>query len=172
MVLPAHTTHLLQMFDVVLAKSFKKLFSEKFIKLFSQKDLTKEKMTAAIRESAINSLIKSWSEVCSVQNCESASDKTGIYPLNLEKVLSNPFIHSLADEEKLIIQNRRRRNRLNINGKQLNYPETFNQINQSIFSKNSSLHLCLFSEINYIDYCNQIFSNGFDDVVLFSKFHY
>lgn len=54
------------MFDVVLAKSFKKLFSEKFIKLFSQKDLTKETMTAAIRELAINSLIKSWSEVCSV----------------------------------------------------------------------------------------------------------
>lgn len=110
LVLHAHTTHLLQMFDVVLAKPFKKLFSEKFIKLFSQKDLTKETMAAAIRETAIDSLIKSRSEVCSVQNCESAADKTGIYPLNLEKVLSNPFIHSLTDEEKLTIQNRRRRN--------------------------------------------------------------
>lgn len=172
LVLPAHTTHLLQMFDVVLAKPFKKLFSDKFLKIFSQKDLTKETMAAAIRESAINSLIKSWSDVCSVQNCESAADKTGIYPLNLEKVLSNPFIHTLTDEEKLIIQNRRRTNRLNINGKKLNDPETFNQINQSIFTKDSFRHLCLLGEINYIDYCNQIFSNGFDDVVLFSKFHY
>lgn len=172
MVLPAHTTHLLQMFDVVLAKPFKKFFSEKFLKIFSQKDLTKETMAAAIRESAINSLIKSWSDVCSVQNCESAADKTGIYPLNLEKVLSNPFIHSLTEEEKLIIQNRRRTNRLNINGKQLNDPETFNQINQSIFTKDSFRHLCLLGEINYIDYCKQIFNKNFDDVVLFSKFHY
>ena len=129
-------------------------------------------MAAAIRETAIDSLIKSRSEVCSVQNCESAADKTGIYPSNLEKVLSNPYIHSLTEEEKLIIQNRRRTNRLNINGKQLNDPKTFNQINQSIFTKDSFMHLCFLGEINYIDYCKQIYNKNFDDVVLFSKFHY
>lgn len=78
LVLPAHTIHLLQMFDVVLAKPFKKRFSEKFNKLFNNLDLNKyTSLASAIRECAINCMVDSWSEVCTTPNCEIAARVTG-----------------------------------------------------------------------------------------------
>ena len=68
----------------------------------------------------------------------------------------------MTNEEEQIIQNRFSKNQLNINGKQLNDPETLNRINQNIFNKDLFIHLCLLSEIYYIEY-----DNGF----LFSKYH-
>ena len=60
LVLPAHTTHLLQMFDVVLAKPFKKLFSRKFNEYFSQKCFLNLPLAAIKRDCAVKSLIESW----------------------------------------------------------------------------------------------------------------
>ncbi|KAK8881634.1 hypothetical protein M9Y10_004378 [Tritrichomonas musculus] len=87
LVLPAHTTHLLQMFDVVLAKPFKKRFSEKFNKVFSKLDINKYySITSAIRETAIDCLIDLWSEVCTSPNCKTAAEVTGTYPPNRDNV--------------------------------------------------------------------------------------
>lgn len=173
LVLPAHTTHLLQMFDVVLAKPFKKRFSEKFNKIFSKLDFTKyNSIASAIRETAVNCLIDAWSEVCTSSNCQKAAEVTGTFPQNRETVLSNVFVHSLTEEEKQAQQKKRKSSRLNINGKILNDQSTFDEINSTIYQKESFRHLSVVSPFDYCEFCCEMATHEFDDAILFSKFHH
>lgn len=117
-ILPAHTTHLLQMFDVVLARKFKKTFNKKFTKLLTNQCLLRNKSFAgAIRECAFSALVQSWNEACSVSNCLTAAKKTGTFPFNMDEVITSPFVHELNEEERQLLQKKRKNNRLNINSK-------------------------------------------------------
>lgn len=70
--------------------------------------------------------------------------------------------------------NRKKRisKRLNINGKRLNDQTTFDEINQTIYQKDSFRHLSVVSHFNYIDFCHEMANYEFEDARLFSKFHY
>ena len=172
LVLPAHTTHLLQMFDVVLAKPFKKKFSRIFNTLFTEKCLQERSMASIIRECAIQAVIQSWSAVCNYQNCMTASNVTGTYPHNLEKILSQPFIHNLTEDEKILLQKKRQNNRLNINGKLVTDNHNLREINESIHEKEAFKHLCVTGPVDYIPFCFKIRDYKFKDLSIFSKFHF
>ena len=172
LILPAHTTHLLQMFDVVLAKPFKKQFSRIFNTLFSEKCLEDRSMASIIRDSAIQAVIQSWSAVCNYQNCITAANITGTYPHNIDKVLSQPFIHDLTEEEKNLLQKKRKNNRLNINGKLVTDLQVLKEINESIHEKEAFKHLCVTGPVDYISFCSEKLNYKFDDVNIFSRFHF
>lgn len=172
LVLPAHTTHLLQMFDVVLAKPFKKQFSRNFNRLFSENCLNDQSTASIIRECAIQAVIQSWSSVCNYQNCTAAANTTGTYPHNLEVILSQPFIHDLTEAEKELLQRRRHNNRLNINGKLVTDIQNLKEINESIHEKEAFKHLCVTGPVDYIPFCLEKSGDEFNDVNIFSKFHF
>ena len=79
-ILPFHTTHLLQMPDVVFKRKFKKRFSKKFSKKFTNKCLlNKNSIASAVRDCVISALIEAWSETCTVEDCQTAAEVTGTY---------------------------------------------------------------------------------------------
>lgn len=99
LVLPSNSTHLLQTFDVGMAKPFKKHFSQIFNALFAEQCLQQQSMASIIRNCAIEAAIQSWNSVCNYQNCKKAAFMTGTYHHNLEQILQQPFIHDLTNEE-------------------------------------------------------------------------
>ena len=172
LILPSHCTHLLQMFDVVLASPFKKKFSKLFNKLFNKNCLLNYKSYAAlIRDCAINAVIKTWNEICTINNCETAAQSTGTFPQDLDLILSSPFIHDLTDEEKIAQKKKKKRNRLNINGKVVTTFDNLNEINNAIYEKETFRHLCLYHDIDYIPLCHELQTYEFENARLFTKFH-
>ena len=49
---------------------------------------------------------------------------------------------------------------------------TFNEINQTIYQKESFRHFSVVSHFNYIDFCHEMSNYEFEDARLFSKIHY
>ena len=172
LVLPAHTTHLLQMFDVVLAKPFKKSFSRKFNEYFSKKCLLDLPLASIIRDCAVKALIESWDEVCTIHNCSTAAETTGTYPQDLEIILESTYAHDLTEEEQQLIRRKRKNNRLNINGKVVTQLDNLKEINEAIHQKDAFRHLCVTGPVDYIPFCTEKSKSEFEDVILFSKFHH
>ena len=173
LILPAHTTHLLQIFDVILARKFKKKFSKLFSKMFiNQKFTDGSSMASVIRECVFSSLLQSWNESCTKDDCENAAKITGTFPFNTEIVLNSTFVHELTNEEKDFLKKKRRQNNiLNINGKIITNYDTLNEINQTIFQKVIFKHLCVTDQIDYIKFCSDI-GNSYYDINVFSNIHY
>ena len=96
-ILPSHTTHVLQMFDVGLASPLKKEFTSKF-----RKELKKLNTTPS-----------------TPINCESAAKTTGTYPVSAEAAKMSPFVRKLTDAEREKFEARKRRNenRVSISGR-------------------------------------------------------
>lgn len=173
LILPSHTTHLLQMFDVVLARKFKKRFSNKFSKkLTNQCLLNNRSMASAIRQCVISSLVEAWSETCTVEDCMMAAKVTSTYPYDPNIVLSSTFVHVLTIEEIEIMKKKRKNNRLNINSKVITDLDFLDKLNHTVYQKESFRHICVYQEVNYIDLCNEIKSGCYHDVNIFSRLHY
>lgn len=172
LVLPAHTTHLLQMFDVVLAKPFKKLFSRKFNEFFIEKCLLNIPMSSIIRNCAIRAIIYSWDDTCTYENCSKAAEVTGTFPQNIDVILSNPYVHDLNEEEEQLMKKKRQCNRLNINGKLVTDIVNLKEINEVIHEKESFKHLCVTGPVDYIPFCYEMRNKNFNDVILFTTFHH
>ena len=110
MILPAHTTHLLQAFDVVLASPLKCHF-RRF--LASEKEALGGRrstlnQTAWSRLVTISAFIRAWRAVTSGSLCARSFEKVGIFPLNPDRVLCSPFVVETATPslgEKTIINN-------------------------------------------------------------------
>ena len=124
-ILLAHTTHLLQMFDVVLAKPFKKSFTKIFTRI----------LASIIRSCVFEALSKVWSQTCNVAKCMEAARKTGTVSENTEIILQSPFILELSQEEKLLQNKKRKTRRLNINAGNLTDPDVMDEINTAISQK-------------------------------------
>lgn len=92
LVLPAHTSHLLQPFDVVLAAplkaSFRHFLSEEKAKLRNA-PLTKAAKTRLI---LVRAFIRSWRTVATPENCARSFEAVGIFPLSPFVVLNSPFV--------------------------------------------------------------------------------
>ena len=121
LILPSHTTHVLQMFDVGLASPLKKEFTTKFRKeLKKLKNAKKGTSTAAlIRLAAVKAFISAWEMVCTPINCESAARQTGTYPVDMNAAKNSPFVRNLTPEEKERYEARMKKNenRLSISGR-------------------------------------------------------
>ena len=119
LILPSHTTHVLQMFDVGLASPLKKKFTERFRKLLSEFDENDfQSFAAKVRLAAITAFVDAWRSVCTPSNCASAARATGTFPVSVNEVEKSPFVRDLTAEEQERYNQRQARNanRVTISG--------------------------------------------------------
>jgi hypothetical protein len=141
LILPAHTTHLMQMFDVVLAWPFKAKFSEIFIHLQKNDKTIFESVTARSRNHAIRACISAWQAVCTLDNCLSAAAATGIRPYDPDKLLASRFICESPAVPMDVPFETRLRHRLNINDSIITDPSVVEEIRSMIASNVNYSHL-------------------------------
>ena len=122
-VLPSHTTHVLQLFDVVLASPTKKLFTDLFRKALQ--DQTRQisgNETATKRKLAIECMVQAWNTKCTTEACINGAKKVGIYPVSASEPKTSKYVRELTPDEQVVV-NRIANNansRLNINCSILN----------------------------------------------------
>ena len=100
LILPSRTSHVCQPFDVGLASPMKRR-----IKNFSQSPppivqelLSNFKIQAAKqRILIISAIINAWWQTATPVNCQTSFAATGIFPYNLEKVVSNRFVRPTTE---------------------------------------------------------------------------
>ena len=111
LVIRSHCTHVLQMFDVVLAGPLKQEFTAKFRKLLKKSDnLSGTTAAAKVREAAVLAFVHAWRHACTPVNCVTAARKTGYYPLNVQAAEHSPFVRNLTVEEQARFDAREKRN--------------------------------------------------------------
>lgn len=93
-ILPAHCTHLLQAFDVVLASSLKVNFRKYLIaeKQYLQKNHAPQSKAACIRVIMVRAFLKAWRSASSPQACARSFEAVGICPACPFRVLESPFV--------------------------------------------------------------------------------
>lgn len=123
LILPEHSTHVTQMFDVALAYPLKQCYSKNFQKLLKNIDfnnLTISKI-AEIRKIAVSSIVSAWSATCTYLACKKAAEVTGFVPFNKDKVRESKYAIQRTPEEDNEYQIKKsKRNRLDINSNILN----------------------------------------------------
>ena len=142
--LPAHSTHILQVFDVSLASPLKNFFSD-FLReyLCSRKYEIPGNDEATLRRCSFMAIVAAWQKACTIDNCLSGAEKVGICPYNPEKAVSNEYVRELTEYERNIVENRRRLNReLNINLLELTHPRNVEMIRQYMLAHNCEAILC------------------------------
>ena len=150
LVIPSHCSHVLQMFDCVIASPLKKDFSNYFEKILSniQDDHDIDKMTAKVRYAAILSFASAWKRNCNPYTAEKAAKITGTYPPNAEEALKSVFVHQLTEEEQARFNKRMERlqKRINISGQIITNDEKIYSLADSIQKVKKFVHLC---DLNY-----------------------
>lgn len=110
LVLPAHTTHLLQAFDVVLASPLKSHF-RRFLAAEKQANEHRRgslSQAAWSRLVTVAAFIRAWRCVTSGSLCARSFEKVGIFPLCPDVVLRSPFVVTVPNpdlEEKTFLNN-------------------------------------------------------------------
>ena len=138
LVLPSHTSHITQMFDVILASAFKVTYKEKLMRV-SKRDFTESLSTVGFhRYNSIVSLISAWYYISDIQNCVRSAKITGFFPFDIDIVVSSRFI----SEKNFEIPNHRRF--LNINGRIL----TDDAVYQEILNNNEDKEDILYSSLS------------------------
>lgn len=100
LILPSRTSHVCQPFDVGLASPMKRR-----IKDFSQspppivQELLSNFKTQAAKQRIliISAIINAWWQTATPVNCQTSFAATGIFPYNLEKVVSNRFVRPTTE---------------------------------------------------------------------------
>ena len=126
LILPAHTTHITQMFDVGLAASLKKVIAQTLSKLLKGVDLSGEESSkiSKLRHAVISSFITGWQSVCNYKMCRKAAAKTGWYPFNESAASESQYAQYMTEEEDAeYLRKRESRTRLDINARLLNTEE-------------------------------------------------
>lgn len=94
--LPPHTSHLLQAFDVAVAAPLKSNFKNELVhqqfNLYFANGYNINKQTAReLRTSLIKSFLNSLRKSATISNIESGFSSSGIYPLNVNQPLSSQY---------------------------------------------------------------------------------
>lgn len=103
LILPSHTSHVCQPFDVGLASPMKRRIKD-FIQCPSTliQDHMAQYQTQAAKQRilVIAAIINAWHQTATPLNCLSSFYSTGIYPYNIQKVLSNRFVRTTNAEDE------------------------------------------------------------------------
>ena len=91
-VLPAHTSHLLQPFDVVLAAPLKASFRHFVCEEKAKVRGIEMSKAAKTRLVLVRAFIRSWRTVATPSNCARSFESVGIFPLSPFIVLNSPFV--------------------------------------------------------------------------------
>ena len=127
-VLPAHSSHITQPFDVALAAPFKAYLrrAKDSIPQCIRDKIQHLNPTAQRRYIAVLNIIDSWKRAATISNISSAWAKAGIYPLNVDKVLQSPYVRKFLPED--VIAPEAQRNSITINAMELTTPEKLLEI--------------------------------------------
>ena len=145
LVIPAHTSHILQMFDVALASPLKRVFSDIFNE--GLKTLRAGNMAANYRRLAITSFLTAWQSVCNFKNCQAGAKATGTHPCNRNIPISSRFVKELDERyvDKARAHQRYVDNSININSKVLNSDDMMDTLNRYLIA-NDTDEYCLLKE--------------------------
>ena len=122
-VLPSHTTHILQLFDIMLASPLKKELTALLRSRVKDESLiTAPNRSASLRYLVISSLIEAWNRVCTTFNCKNGARKAGLLPVGAVEPLKSKYVRELNEKEQEVVNKRANAaaNRLNINNSLLN----------------------------------------------------
>ena len=162
LVLPGHTTHITQMFDVCIASALKAHYTKILNKLLKESIIAIENKSAKARYCAVRAFITAWQKVCTHDACIRAAKKTGLYPFNPRAVANSPFVREGDAPEEAA----RRVTRLEIGGKVITEPVMINAIARMLGSCPQFAHLCLVPRagLTYCQYikeiCKPVLRNG------------
>ena len=145
LVLPAHCTHILQLFDVSLALPLKKAFTTLFQdKLKLREYMIPGNIAATLRKIAVESFVEAWDITCTLSKAMQAAAAVGINPyhVNAPHVVASPrnplqnkwVKETLPEEHERIIAARMQAasNRLNINNREITDPQVIEEIRESL----------------------------------------
>ena len=114
-VLPAHTSHVTQPFDVSIAASFKIALrnSKDSIPQWMENKMRGFNQTARQRYMNIVAILDSWNKAATIKNIKSGFEKAGLYPFNMQRVTSNKFVRQSVPGDQNVVN---QRNAIQING--------------------------------------------------------
>ena len=153
LILPSHTSHVLQMFDVAIASPLKKEFSRLLRILLSTIDRTLP-ILPQVRQAAITAFVEAWSQTCTAKNARAAARATGTYPCILEPILANRFVRELKPALQRYVATRRHNTDYLISEKVITDDAIIHEINATMKDDERWKHLCLRDAYpSYIDFC-------------------
>ena len=118
-ILPAHTSHVTQPFDVSIARAFKIALraSKDSQPKWLQEKLAGLNETARKRYLMVLAIIDAWKKAATTQNICSGWEKAGLYPINKERVLGSPYVRPSVPGDIPAPDNQR--NEVRINGMEI-----------------------------------------------------
>ena len=145
LILPPHTTHVLQLFDVGLASILKKRFTALFIDMLKKKEAYIEgNMTASMRKIGVEAFVRAWDDVCNKDNCSAAAQRVGLNPVSSEAPKESPYVRDPTEQERALLNERRNRMRncLIINNCELTTEEKIAEIRTFVQKSEKDKDLC------------------------------
>ena len=154
-IIPAHTSHLTQLFDVIIASPMKSCFSDLLKKMMNDFNI-EENNTAQLRFFCVKAALISWDMKANKKACMIGSRLTGLNPIDDGELMSSNFVAKLTPEITKYIKKKKKdiaREELNINCKFISDIENMKTINEFILCSKFHKHLSLLNYSgNYI--CN------------------
>lgn len=143
-VLPAHTSHITQMFDVGIGSPMKATFSDHFNKLM-QNFNPQLNQIAQIRQFCIHAAILAWDVKANFKSCAKAALLTGTHPCSDEFLRETIFVREVPAHLQQFLSEKKKRQRtetLNINNKLISDDEVYEEINEFIRTRPKHSYLC------------------------------
>jgi hypothetical protein len=121
-ILPAHTSHVLQLFDRVIAAPFKAQVKQLYtlparIRRPVITALQGQSDKAAARYRLVSAIVDSWGRTATISNCEQGFKATGICPFSPDAMMASEHVRPAGSSDELFAP---RGNRIQISAKILN----------------------------------------------------
>ena len=159
LVLPSHTTHVLQLFDVGIAGALKERFTREFAKNLKNKNYyIAGNDRATMRKAAVDAFVEAWDLICNKSNCVNTAAAVGLEPVDKEAPKKNPYVRNLTPEEKEIFNARvkRKQGLLDINSCEISKEEKIREIKESTIKNERDKLLC--TDISQFHTMQEIFT--------------
>ena len=175
LILPSHTTHVLQWFDVGLAAILKQAFRTNIKKNLKEvADATSFRSDAAkYRYAVIKSFIDAWTSVLTISNCLSAAKATGFFPCDPEAPKRSVFVRDLTTEEQARVDARNARNarRFTIGSNLVTEANFLVQLDNYVKESPGFAHLCGLERLitkSYKELVQEVLTNPHNNSYLLS----
>lgn len=170
LIIPSHTSHVLQMFDVTLASPLKQQFSN----LFNQgvRSIKEGNIALQLRRLAITCFFTAWQSVCNLKNCQSGAKATGTWPCNRDVPLASPFVKELLPRYKERAQSHQEyiSKTININGKLLTADDNLRELNEELIKRGAPDYCLIHEGIVYEEAIAMIAAINENNSLLLSPF--
>ena len=175
LVLPSHSTHVLQWFDVGIAAVLKQTYATRIKKNLKQAaaDTSITSNLAKFRYAVVKSFIDALTACLTISNCTSAAKQTGFYPYDPRAPEQSPFVRNLTQEEqdRLVARQERNANRFTISSNIITEAEFLVQLDQYVRLSPKFQHLCNLTRFitkTYKELVLEIVTNHHNDSLLLS----